>query len=281
MIRLGAFLGVLVAMALCEVFAPRRPLTLARSWRWPNNLGVAAINATLLRVLLPAAAVAVGAAAQLKHWGLFNNLPPTFDSRLHGAATVPSMILPPIILLSVVLLDFTIYMQHVMFHAVPAFWRVHRMHHADLDFDVTTGARFHPLEIVISMIIKIAAIAAIGAPPQAVVIFELVLNATSMFSHSNVRIPLAIDRRLRWLMVTPDMHRVHHSVIRAETNSNFGFNLSWWDRVLGTYRAQPERGHLGMTIGLDQFRNPAELRIDRMLLQPWRGSAGAYPLGRE
>jgi len=271
-VRLGAFLGVFVAMALWEVCAPRRPLTLGRSRRWPNNLGVAALNAILLRVLLPAAAVAVAAAGEFKHWGLFNNLPRVFDSHLPRAA---------IILLSVILLDLAIYLQHVMFHAVPALWRVHRMHHADLDFDVTTGARFHPLEIAISMVIKIAAVAAIGASPQAVVIFEVVLNTTSMFNHSNVRIPLAADRALRWLLVTPDMHRVHHSVIRAETNSNFGFNLSWWDRTLGTYRAQPERGRLGMTIGLDQFRDLTALRLDRMLLQPWRGAAGAYPLGRE
>lgn len=275
-IRLGAFLGVFAAMALWEVFAPRRPLALGRSWRWPNNLGVAVLDAMLLRVVLPGAAVAVAAAGAIEHWGLFNNLPPVFDPYLPRAAIVSLVILS-----SVILLDLVIYLQHVMFHAVPALWRVHRMHHADLDFDVTTGARFHPLEIVISMVIKVAAVAAIGTPAQAVVIFEVVLNATSMFNHSNVRIPLAADRRLRWLMVTPDMHRVHHSVIRAETNSNFGFNLSWWDRVLRTYRAQPERGHLGMTIGLDQFRAPAELRLDRMLLQPWRGAAGAYPLGRE
>ena len=271
-VRLGAFLAVFVAMALWEVIAPRRPLALGRSWRWPNNLGVTAFNAILLRVLMPEAAVAVAAAGEIKYWGLFNDLPPAIERHLPRAA---------IFLLSVVLLDLVIYLQHVMFHAVPALWRVHRMHHADLDFDVTTGARFHPLEIAISMVIKVAAVAAIGASPQAVVIFEVVLNATSMFNHGNVRIPLAADRRLRWLLVTPDMHRVHHSVIRAETNSNFGFNLSWWDRALGTYRAEPERGHLGMTIGLDQFRDPAELRLDRMLLQPWRGDAGAYPLGRE
>jgi sterol desaturase/sphingolipid hydroxylase (fatty acid hydroxylase superfamily) len=275
-IRLGAFICVFVAMALWEVFAPRRPLVLGRSWRWPNNIGVAVLNAMLQRVLLPAAAVAVASAAELEHWGLFNNLPPSFDDWLPGVVIVPSLILS-----SVILLDLVIYLQHVIFHAVPALWRVHRMHHADLDFDVTTGARFHPLEILISMIIKIAAVAAIGPPPQAVVIFEVVLNATSMFNHSNVRIPAGADRVLRWLLVTPDMHRVHHSVIRAETNSNFGFNLSWWDRGLGTYRAQPERGHLGMTIGLDQFRDPAELRLDRMLLQPWRGEAGVYPLGRQ
>lgn len=271
-IRLGAFLGVFVAMASWEVLARRRPLTLGRSWRWPNNLGVTALNAILLRFLMPGAPVAVAAAAEVEHWGLFNNLPAAVERHLPQAA---------IILLSVILLDLVIYLQHVMFHAVPMLWRVHRMHHADLDFDVTTGARFHPVEIAISMVIKIAAVAAIGASPAAVVIFEVALNATSMFNHSNVRIPLVADRALRCLLVTPDMHRVHHSVIRAETNSDFGFNLSWWDRMLGTYRAEPERGHLGMTIGLDQFRDPAELRLDRMLLQPWRGAAGAYPFGRE
>ncbi len=275
-IRLGAFLGVFAAMALWEVFAPRRPLAFDRSWRWPNNLGVTVLNAVLLRVLLPGAAVAVAAAGEVEHWGLFNNLPRNLPLALDSPLARTAIVLS-----SMILLDLAIYLQHVMFHAVPALWRLHRMHHADLDFDVTTGARFHPLEIVISMIIKIAAVVAIGAPPAAVVIFEVVLNATSMFNHSNVRIPLAADRALRWLLVTPDMHRVHHSVVRAETNSNFGFNLSWWDRVLGTYRAQPERGHLEMTIGLDQFRDPDELRLDRMLLQPWRGAAGAYPLGRD
>jgi sterol desaturase/sphingolipid hydroxylase (fatty acid hydroxylase superfamily) len=271
-VRLGAFLGVFIAMALWEVVAPRRPLALGRGVRWPSNLGVAALDALLMRFLLPGAAVTVAATGELERWGFFNNLPSVSDRHLPGAA---------IVLFSVILLDLAIYLQHVMFHAVPALWRVHRMHHADLDFDVTTGARFHPLEIIISMIIKLATVVAIGAPPSAVVIFEVVLNSTSMFNHSNVRIALTADRWLRWLLVTPDMHRVHHSVIRAETNSNFGFNLSWWDRALGTYRAQPQRGHLGMTIGLDLFRDPAELRLDRMLLQPWRGAAGVYPLGRE
>jgi sterol desaturase/sphingolipid hydroxylase (fatty acid hydroxylase superfamily) len=274
-IRVGASICVFVAMALWEILAPRRPPALGRSWRWPNNIGVAVLNAMLLRALLPAAAVTVAAVGEFEQWGFFNNLQPLFEAWLPGMLIVPSLFLS-----SVILLDLVIYLQHVMFHAVPALWRVHRMHHADLDFDVTTGARFHPLEIIISMIIKIAAVAAIGPPPQAVLIFEVVLNATSMFNHSNVRLPAGTDRVLRWLMVTPDMHRVHHSVIRAETNSNFGFNLSWWDRALGTYRAQPERGHLGMTIGLEQFRDPAELRLDRMLLQPWRGAASVYPLGR-
>ena len=270
-VRLGAFLGVFIAMALWEVVAPRRPLAIGRRVRWTSNLGVAALDALLMRFLLPGAAVTVAATGELERWGFFNNLPSVSDRHLPRAA---------IVLFSVILLDLAIYLQHVMFHAVPALWRVHRMHHAALDFDVTTGARFHPLEIIISMIIKLATVVAIGAPPSAVVIFEVVLNSTSMFNHSNVRIAPAADRRLRWLLVTPDMHRVHHSVIRAETNSNFGFNLSWWDRALGTYCAQPERGHLGMTIGLDQFRDPTELRLDRMLLQPLRGAAGVYPLGR-
>src|ERR1700724_3537785 len=250
-------------MALWEAVAPRRVRSYSWPRRWPSNLSIVALNTVLVRVLLPATAVSLALAGERRGWGMLNNLP------------VPAWMT---VVATVVVLDLAIYFQHVMFHAVPALWRVHRMHHADLDFDVTTGARFHPLEIVISMIIKIAAVAAIGPPPQAVVIFEVVLNATSMFNHSNVRIPAGADRVLRWLLVTPDMHRVHHSVIRAETNSNFGFNLSWWDRALGTYRAQPERGHLGMTIGLDQFRDPAELRFDRMLLQPWRGAAGGYPL---
>ena len=180
---------------------------------------------------------------------------------------------------SVVILDLAIYLQHVLFHAVPALWRLHRMHHADLEFDVTTGVRFHPIEIMLSMLIKLAVVGALGAPPLSVLIFEVLLNATSMFNHGNVRIPLAIDRVLRWLVVTPDMHRVHHSILARETNSNFGFNLPWWDRLFGTYRAQPAAGHEAMTIGIEQFRDPRELRLDRMLLQPFRGDAGRYPLG--
>ena len=181
--------------------------------------------------------------------------------------------------LSVMRLDLAIYLQHVMFHAVPAFWRLHRMHHADLDFDVTTGARFHPIEILISMGIKLALVLALGPPAVAVLIFEVLLNATSMFNHANLSIPLGLDRVLRWVVVTPDMHRVHHSILPEETNSNFGFNLPWWDRLLGTYRDQPKEGHAGMTIGLDRFRDPADLRIDRMLIQPFRGDTGNYPIG--
>ena len=176
------------------------------------------------------------------------------------------------------LLDLTIYGQHVAFHAVPVLWRLHRMHHADLDFDVTTGVRFHPLEILISMAIKSGVVVVLGTPALAVLMFEVLLNATSMFNHGNIGLPRAVDRILRRLMVTPDMHRVHHSILRRETNSNFGFNLSWWDRLFGTYRAQPAAGHESMTIGIEQFRAPEELRLDRMLLQPLRGEAGSYPL---
>ena len=174
------------------------------------------------------------------------------------------------VVIAVVVLDLVIYLQHVLFHAIPVLWRLHRMHHADLEFDVTTGVRFHPVEIIISMVIKIGVVAALGAPALGVLAFEVLLNATSMFSHSNVRLPQPIDRVLRWIVVTPDMHRVHHSIERRETDSNFGFNLPWWDRLFGTYRPQPEAGHEGMTLGIPQFRDPHELRLDRMLLQPLR-----------
>ena len=215
--------------------------------------------------LIPLLAVGVAGLAEARGWGLFNNL---------GLPAVLAVVA------SVILLDLAIYLQHVMFHAVPALWRLHRMHHADLDFDVTTGARFHPIEILLSMGLKMAVVAALGVPVLAVLIFEVLLNATSMFNHANVRIPPALDRLLRWFVVTPDMHRVHHSIRREETNSNFGFNLPWWDRLLGTYRAQPAAGHTDMTIGIEAFREAREQWLDRMLAQPFRGGAGAYPINR-
>jgi sterol desaturase/sphingolipid hydroxylase (fatty acid hydroxylase superfamily) len=263
--RLGAFFGVLVTMALWEVVAPRRQRSYPRTLRWPSNLAIVALNTTLLRIFLPATAVSLALLGAKRGWGLLNNLPLP-----EWAATVAS----------VVVLDLAIYLQHVMFHAVPALWRLHRMHHADLDFDVTTGARFHPIEIILSMLIKFGVVAALGASALSVLIFEVLLNATSMFNHGNVRIPAPLDRYLRWLMVTPDMHRVHHSIVVDETNSNFGFNLPWWDRLLGTYRSQPAAGHDGMTIGIEQFREARELWLDRMLLQPFRGPASGYPITR-
>jgi sterol desaturase/sphingolipid hydroxylase (fatty acid hydroxylase superfamily) len=264
-IRLAAFGGVLVVMALWELVGPRRPQSIGRGWRWPNNLGVVMVNTLLLRILFPVTAVGLALVAEARGFGLFN------------AIDVPYWVA---VVASVVILDLAIYLQHVLFHAVPGLWRLHRMHHADLEFDVTTGLRFHPVEILLSMLIKFAVVGALGAPALAVLIFEVLLNATSIFNHGNVRIPQGIDRVLRWLVVTPDMHRVHHSIVVRETNSNFGFNLPWWDRLFGTYRAQPTAGHEGMTIGIAQFRAPRELGLDRMLLQPLREDAGRPPIGR-
>ncbi|HJS36724.1 MAG TPA: sterol desaturase family protein [Burkholderiales bacterium] len=242
-VRLTAFAVVLALMAIWEVLAPRRSRPLARRRRWPANLGLVVLNSILVRLLFPAAAVGVALTAETQGWGLLHR----YD--------VPAWIA---LVAGVVALDLAIYLQHVMFHAVPALWRLHRMHHADLDIDVTTGARFHPVEIVLSMLIKFAVIAALGVPPVAVLLFEVLLNATSMFNHANVRIPRALEPALRWLVVTPDMHCVHHSIERDETNSNFGFNLPIWDRLFGTYRAQPRAGHAAMTIGIPEFRDVAE-----------------------
>lgn len=264
-IRLGAFAGIFAVMALWELAAPRRPQAIGRGRRWPSNLGIVAVDTLLVRLLFPTAAVGVALLAEERGWGLFQ------------ATGAPAWLAIPA---AILLLDLAIYFQHVLVHAVPALWRLHRMHHADLEFDVTTGARFHPVEILLSMVLKLGVVVALGAPAVAVLVFEVLLNATSMFNHGNVRMPLALDRMLRRVLVTPDMHRVHHSVVARETNSNFGFSLSWWDRLFGTYRAQPAAGHDGMTIGIDRFREPGELRLDRMLLQPLRGDAATYPLGR-
>jgi sterol desaturase/sphingolipid hydroxylase (fatty acid hydroxylase superfamily) len=228
-------------LALWEWLAPRRVLNVSKLSRWANNLGMVFVNTLLLRVIFPAAAVGMAAYAHRAGWGVLN------------IVEMPSLLA---VVSAVVVLDFAIYVQHVLFHVVPALWRLHRVHHADLDFDVTTGLRFHPIEIVLSLLYKCAVIALLGPSVLAVVIFEVLLNATSMFNHSNVRILNAIDARLRLLLVTPDMHRVHHSIERDESNSNFGFNLPWWDRLLGSYRSQPRAGHEAMTIGLGSFRDP-------------------------
>ncbi len=265
-IRLVCFLSVFTAIALWEIGLPRRKRVVSRWVRWPGNLGIVVLNTILLRILLPTAAVGLALIAEAQNWGLLNQL------------AAPGWLT---IVLAILILDFAIYLQHVMFHAVPLLWRMHRMHHADLDFDVTTGARFHPIEILLSMGIKLMVVAALGPPAAAVVIFEVLLNATSMFNHGNVRLALDLDRLLRWLVVTPDMHRVHHSILPNETNSNFGFNLPWWDRLFGTYRAQPVAGHDEMTIGIEEFGNPRELRLDRMLAQPFRGTVGRYPIKRD
>jgi sterol desaturase/sphingolipid hydroxylase (fatty acid hydroxylase superfamily) len=256
-LRIAAFVTVFGAIAVWEAVVPRRESRFRRVVRWPRNLALPAINNLLLVLVAPAAEVGAAIAAQTHGWGLLPAL---------GLPTFGQMVA------AIVLLDLAIYAQHVVFHAVPVLWRVHRVHHADTDFDVTTGVRFHPLEIAISTAFKCAAIAATGAPPVAVVVFEILLNATSMFEHANGRLPLPVDRWLRWILVTPDMHRVHHSSISVETNSNYGFNIPWWDRLFGTYRAQPAAGHEAMEIGLEIFRDANEVRLGRVLAQPFRST---------
>ena len=253
-VRLGFFAGVFILMAIWEFVAPRRELKVAKGPRWFANLGIMVLSTLVVRVIFPTAAVGMALVAADRGWGLFNNLDLT-----------PAVA----IVASVFILDLFIYLQHVMFHAVPALWRLHTVHHADVDFDVTTGLRFHPLEIVLSMVIKLAAGAVLGPPAVAVIIFEVVLNATAIFNHGNVRLPAVVDRVLRWIVVTPDMHRVHHSVKLAETNSNFGFNLPWWDRLLGTYRDQPEDGHEAMTIGLNQVQDRPLQSLPWLLAAPF------------
>ena len=253
--RLGAFFSVLLAVALWETVKPVREWHLSRGSRWINHLALSIVNTLLVRFLIPLTVAAFALMLEARGLGLLNwiNLPGWLA-----------------IIAGVLLLDLAIYAQHYYFHKIEFFWRFHRMHHTDLDIDVTTGVRFHPIEILISMIIKFGVVFLLGPPALAVVVFEILLNATSMFNHGNIHIPKPMDRVLRMVLVTPDMHRVHHSIIRNETDSNFGFNLSWWDRIFGTYRAQPKEGHLGMTIGLPIYREDVENRLDRLIIQPFR-----------
>jgi len=259
-VRVGCYAAVFASLALWEWFAPRRTLVAGRRPRWPGNLGILAIDIAAVRLLVPTAAVGVALIAADKGWGLLPVLGlPTWAAILAG----------------VIVLDLVIYIQHVVFHHVPVLWRLHRMHHADVDIDVTTGVRFHPLEILLSLAIKMTAVVALGVPALAVLIFEVLLNATSMFNHSNVALPPWLEPLARWIVVTPQMHQVHHSIERQETDSNFGFNLPWWDRLFGTYREKPAAGEQGVTIGLPIFRDVAELRITRLLTQPFRNDPNA------
>jgi len=253
-IRLSVFAGVLLLVALWEIISPRRHLLDNKRRRWFTNLTLVVIDTIAVRLLFPILPVTLAVVAETQGWGIFNVL----------------QIAPWLkILLSVLVLDFIIYLQHVLFHHIPILWRLHRMHHTDLDLDVTSGNRFHPLEIVISILIKMAAVLFLGAPAATVLAFEVILNACAMFNHGNIKLPAELDRLLRLLLVTPDMHRVHHSTIVRETNSNFGFSFPWWDRICGTYRPQPEKGHLDMTIGLTEYRDPKQLTLLRLLLQPF------------
>lgn len=266
-IRLSAFFGIFALMAALELAAPRRALTISKSLRWFSNLGIVVLNTAVARVVLPMAPVAFAGYCASNDWGVLNLLDAPWWMEAIAA---------------VIIMDFAIWLQHVMVHAIPVFWRLHRLHHADMDYDVTTGARFHPIEILLSLAIKFAVIALIGASPIAVLMFEVILNGMAMFNHANVRVPLWLDGILRTLLVTPDVHRVHHSVLPHETNSNFGFNLSIWDRIFGTYQAQPEGGHVDMEIGLDIFRDPTEQRLDKLITQPFRDapSTRGYTINR-
>lgn len=265
-IRLGLFVAFLAIIALWEILSPRRGRLYTRRERWPSNLGIVVLNTLLVRLLFPAAAVGVAEYANNSQLGLLNQF------ELHATLEI---------IIAVLVLDAAIYFQHVMFHALPLLWRLHRVHHADPDFDVTTGARFHPVEIVLSMLIKFAVIIFLGPAVIAVVIFEILLNATSMFNHGNIFIPPKMDRYLRLAVVTPDMHRVHHSTDTRETNSNFGFNLPWWDRLFGTYRAQPALGHEDMKIGLATFSDKKQVtRLPGMLLIPFMHEQQVHPLNQ-
>jgi len=254
-IRLITFLTVLIGMMVWEVATPRRRQEIRKVLRWTNNLSLVVIDTAILRLAFPVLAVGLAGIAKINGWGLFNML----DLPLWVA-----------VIFAIMLLDLATYLQHIVFHAVPGLWRLHRMHHADLEFDATTGLRFHPAEIVLSMTVKLALVLAIGAPAVAVLAFEVILNAASIFNHSNIALSPAVDRVVRLFLVTPDMHRVHHSIEPRETNANFGFSVPWWDRLFGTYLAQPAKGHLEMKIGIEQFRSRRELWLDRMLVQPLR-----------
>lgn len=252
-VRLGAFASILILMMCAEALFPRKERVLGRGHRWTSNLLLIVIDSLFVRLLFPIVAVGVAAIAAQNDWGLFNIL----DLPIWLA-----------VILSVIILDMLIYWQHVAFHHVPVLWAMHKVHHADRDIDVTTGLRFHPIEIGISLAYKLVLVLLLGAPVIAVVIFEIILNGCAMFNHSNVKLPLKLDRILRRFIVTPDMHRVHHSTIMSETNSNYGFNLSIWDRIFGSYIAQPEQGHDGMVIGLDEYQHAGPASLTWSLLLP-------------
>ncbi|MBV1882114.1 MAG: sterol desaturase family protein [Pseudomonadales bacterium] len=256
-IRLSFFLTLFCVVALVELQRPKRMLTVSKGKRWLNNLGVTVLNSVMMRLVFPTTAVGVAVLAESNGWGVFNY----FQFQSLWA-----------LILAVIILDFVIYLQHVLFHFVPLLWRVHGVHHADLDYDVTTGARFHPVEIILSMLIKVVVILSMGPSASAVILFEMLLNATAMFNHGNIDLPKKVDGILRLFVVTPDMHRVHHSVEVNETNSNFGFNLPWWDRFFGTYIPSPNAGHKDMVIGLPDFRDEKQTnRLFGLLLLPFQG----------
>ncbi len=258
-IRVIAFLSMFGLMASWEAIAPRRKTATLKVSRWIANLSVAVLNTMVIRIVMASGAVGVAMVTAENGWGILN--------MLHWPVWIE-------IVLAVLLLDLMIYLQHLGFHAVPVLWKIHMVHHADPDYDVTTAVRFHPVEALLSMVLKMAGVAIIGASPTSVLAFEVILNGMAMFNHANVRMPAFVDRILRWMVVTPDMHRIHHSIFLRETNRNFGFNLPWWDYMIGTYLASPSRGHERMTFGLKKFRSPACLKLLNILKLPFGRSPG-------
>ncbi len=253
-IRLTFFLSILLIVGVWELQKPRLILKNSKLIRWVSNLGIVFLNSVLLKIIFPLTATGLAIYAETKGWGVFNivSIDPTLK-----------------VILSILMLDMVIYFQHVMFHAVPLFWQLHQMHHVDLDYDVTTGSRFHPIEIILSMGVKFTFIVLLGVPALAVILFEIILNGAAMFNHGNIYIPPQIDKYLRLFIVTPDMHRIHHSVVVKETHSNFGFNVPWWDRLFGTYIAEPEAGRTQIEIGTPKFRDAKYLGLHWMLILPF------------
>lgn len=247
-------MAAFVLVGMGEILAPSRSLSTSKTSRWINNLILTFINPLIVRLIFPVLAIGMALKAQERGWGLLNNIDLPLWLKI-GAG--------------IIMLDLAIYLQHVMFHSLPVLWRLHMVHHTDLDYDMTTGLRFHPLEIVLSMGIKLAAIMVVGPSATAVLAFEVILNVAAMFNHGNIKLPPIVDYMLRFFIVTPDMHRIHHSVIRFETDSNYGFNVSWWDRLFGTYCRQPIKGHTGMTIGLSEYRDPKKLNLLWLLILPF------------
>jgi sterol desaturase/sphingolipid hydroxylase (fatty acid hydroxylase superfamily) len=264
-IRLGFFLGAFVLLAVWELFAPRRTLKRSRALRWTNNIALAAVNIVMVKVFFSLAAIGLAVFANEHGTGLFNMFPVPY---------------PCAVVTSLLAFDLAVYVIHLAFHMAPGLWRIHRVHHADVDFDVATAVRFHPIQMMLSTLVKFAVILALGTPVLAVLAFEVLFHVLLLFNHANVRIPPAVDRVLRWFIVTPDMHRIHHSVHRAETDSNFGFALPWWDRLFGTYRAEPAAGHEQMTLGIGQFSEQRDFWLDRLLLNPFLDDCGSQIANR-
>lgn len=256
MVRLSVFISILVIMMSLEILSPKRALSVSKSYRWVNNIALVVFNTILMRLLLPVATVGIALYATEHRYGVF--------SFLDLAKWLE-------ILLCVLLLDLAIYWQHRIFHKVPWLWRLHRVHHIDQDIDVTTGSRFHPIEIFFSLLIKFSIVMILGVPVEAVILFEVILNATAMFNHANIALPSVLDRYLRYVLVTPDMHRVHHSRIVSETNSNYGFNIPLWDRIFSSYIDQPQQGHKEMKIGVESFDDqPATQNVFKLLINPFK-----------